>query len=137
MTKTITKKQIIEALQTEPILKRGFWFEPDFYGHKIKCSVCAVGCILRAMSFETWARENGYLLNELGSVVTKHVNCGDIGLWKRRKSEYLETNNYLAALSVHFESGYGRKQCIKFVEQNFPDRLSITVQTSNMIQRRV
>jgi len=132
MVKIITKKQIIKALQKEPTLKRGWWFGPDPRKPKAKCSVCAVGCILRTMSFETWARENSYSPNQLGTIATKHVSCGSIGSWEKRELKYLSTHNYLAALSVHFESGHKRNQCIKFVERNFPDRLAVTIQASDM-----
>lgn len=128
-TKSITKEKIIEALREEPLLRRGFWFGIKTKSAK-SCSVCAVGSILRKMSFEKWAAENNISGPELGdSVVNLWELEGSVGSKARKVDieDHIQNENYLAALSGYFENGHTRKQCIEFVKKHFPKRLTVTV----------
>ena len=127
MKKSITKVQIMKALKDEPLLEHRGWFKESGPGISEKdCAVCAVGCVLRAMSFETWARKTGLILNGLGWRAVKssaHVTHDDyfyIGI-------HLKNRNYLAALSAYFESDHSRKECIAFVKKNFPKKLTLEI----------
>ena len=62
MKKSITKSDIIKAITNEPVLRRGYWFAS---GGKKDCSVCVVGSVIRAISFEKWGRKNKIGLNHL------------------------------------------------------------------------
>lgn len=126
MKKSITKQGIINALKNEPRLKVGRWFhDNNDYTYKKDCAVCAVGCVLRAMSFEKWAQEKGLDLITLGNRGVHYEPTGGDSYFQLTK--YLSDKNYLAALSCFFERGKTRKQCIAFVKKHFPRKLTITI----------
>jgi len=143
MKKSITKKQIIKALETELHLERGKFFAPVMvyrsdkgYGSsrrifKKDCPVCAVGSVLRAMSYETWAKRNKLDLTALGEYVTVEDY---IGLHHKK---LIKEKNYLGALSCYFEDHDGnRKKTIKFVRKYFPAVLTITVSKGSLPYER-
>jgi len=116
MIKSITKVDVIKALQKEP-LKRGLFFRSD----KKNCMVCVVGAVLRYMSFEKWARTKCKTLLGLGSAATYNRNIGIDPMY------LVESENYLGALSCYFEDGHTIKQCIAFVKKYFPNKLTIKI----------
>lgn len=136
MKKSITKKQIMRALKDEPLLKRKEWFQStsDVEGvnfsvlryNKIDCAVCAVGCVLRAMSFEKWARQRKLSLNSLGIRAIAFSPLDRVVA--RSIKENLRRKNYLSALSRYFEGGKTREQCIAFVNKNFPSKLTLVIE---------
>lgn len=130
MEKTISKFDIVKALVNEPKLEKGYWFTPTLstknkLGQQPKrnCAVCAVGSILRAMSFEKWARKNKCDLNNVATAAVKSEDISSSD--KSQIPRHLQEKNYLAALSCYFESGKSRLECIKFVVNKFPKELTI------------
>jgi len=122
VTKSITKAKIIEALKTEKLV-RSDWFHQDSVDIKGKCDVCAVGAVLRKMSFEKWALRNGFSPRAVADQVT-----GDIVADRDEIGAYLAEGDYLSALSCYFEDvSENPKNLVKFVEKNFPDKLRINV----------
>jgi len=114
-TKIIKKSDVIQALKKER-LKTGDWFKPSYSrsGNEIirkNCDVCAIGAILRKMSFEAWGRKNGLDLNIMGE---EAVNFGP--------------NDYLGSLSDTFENGASKKECIQFVKRTFPRQFELTIE---------
>ena len=79
MKKTITKEKVIEALEKENLRRNQF-----FHGHrKPGCAVCAVGAVLRKMSFEEWVRKISpehfkHNLKELGIKSTRSRSVEEI-----------------------------------------------------------
>lgn len=132
MKKSITKLDVVKALVNEPTLKRRSWFhiEPSRSTPKKNCSVCAVGSVLRAMSFEKWGRKIKLNLNELGTCAVKTDDITDQDA--EFIPEHLKDKNYLAALSCYFESGKSRLQCIQFVISKFPEILTVEVDEDSL-----
>ena len=125
MIKSITKAQVIIALKKEP-LTRGSFFG-GIKRTKKKCEVCAVGAILRYISFETWAHDIGYNINRVAYALTNQIaTCQDPkGLIKEK--------NYLGALSCYFEDNHTKKQCIAFVKKHFPKKLTLEIKEDEII----
>ena len=124
MRKTIKKVDVVEALLREKTLIQNQWFNSKSTNKPRKgCEVCAVGAILRAMSFEKWAIKNKIRLNTMGKVAVKSIAITEFDAIY----DHLEKENYLAALSCYFESGHSKRGCIKFVKDHFPDVLTVTV----------
>lgn len=124
VTKTITKKQVIEALETEPLTLGNFWvyskIVPD-------CSVCAVGAVLRRTSFERAFRGRNSMT--IGELATKNQYFEGLGKVK----SLLKSRNWLGALSSYFE-GLScnmlprEKKTIAFVKKNFPAKFQLTIE---------
>jgi len=126
MRKSITKSQAIKAIKTEKNLSyNGDWFEENLDYYKKDCNVCAVGAILRNMSFEKWARKISFDLQELGWVAVGGREAGVASM--EYIKDHLKSKNYLAALSCYFESGKTRTQCVNFIKKNFPAKLTLTI----------
>lgn len=119
MKKTITKRQVINALEEQP-LATGSYFYSD--GSK-KCRVCAVAAILIKMGFEKEARKRD-LLDIIGSIATQDM-C--VPFTELKIMDALEEKNYLGALSGHFEQNGTRKSAIEFVKKNFPEKLTLKI----------
>ena len=134
MTKEITKQQVLKALRNEP-LEGGQFFAND----KPNCNVCAVGAVLREVSFETWFKKMDIRFT-VSRVVGDMVWLGGfshIGDWRQA----LKDKQYLSALSIKFEKlltsadGYGtqnvtprrRQIMIDFVERYFPTSFTVTL----------
>lgn len=133
--KTISKADIIQALQREP-LQRGYWVNP-YAKEGEACSVCAVGAVLRA------CRLPDSEINNAARVATSDVAClndatdnyvdpSDRKQRERIIDNLIEDRNYLGALSCLFEAqdpeddehaptAEERKELIDFVENRFPD----------------
>jgi hypothetical protein len=132
LTKVIKKSQVIKALKTEK-LKRGQWFYINDYVSTLPptltCKVCAVGAVLRQVSFVKWAIKNNVNWGYLGDSATNNSEClrGDDA--KEEIELELNNKNYLAALSNYYESGHTRKQCIEWVKKNFPKQFKLTINT--------
>ncbi len=125
MIKSITKAQVIIALKKEP-LTRGSFFGA-IKTTKKKCDVCAVGAILRYISFETWAHDNGYERDRLGYIITnKEATSQDT-------KRLIKEKNYLGALSCYFEDNHTKKQCIAFVKKHFPKKLTLEIKEDEII----
>lgn len=123
MTKIIKRSVVIKALKTENLV-RGWFFKSSENKAEVypkDCKVCAVGAILRHVSFETWARKNNVDLGDLGVDATNGQYAED------NYKELLEYKNYLGALSNYFELGRTRKQCIDFVKRYFPKSFKLTI----------
>jgi len=122
MKKSITKANVIKALKKEK-LKCGWFFNSNVtINNVVDCSVCAVGAVLRHMSFEKWAIEQCLNTNGLGyaAVENKYIS-EDI-------NQLLKEKNYLGALSNYFEDYHGdRAKTIAFVKKHFPNKLTITI----------
>lgn len=132
--KTITRRQVIKALRTEP-LQSGEWCDgPTGYtvpAKNLDCTVCAVGAVLRQvtdMRVEEIYDFGAQLNNRTDATISDSANQKDISL-------FLADGNYLAALSAYFESTipdkapYGkrhRERLVKFVKKNFPTNIPVT-----------
>jgi len=122
MKKSITKTEVIKALQKEP-LQRGSYFYGD---KKSVCKVCAVGAVLRAMSFEKWARKVNTEPGLLGNIATNYAAKG------YNPKDLLDYKNYLGALSCYFEAGNSKAECITFVKKYFPSKLTLTIDKDDL-----
>lgn len=130
----VTKSQIIEAIKTEP-LRAGSWYSVELNG---SCLVCAVGAVLRNackmdyFNIERFASAN-YKTNT-------HPATPEM------MGHLLENNRHMEALSCFFEDACAeaswnedttpeniskesmseiRKLTVDFVEEYFPDEVSI------------
>lgn len=124
MIKTITKKQVIEALEKEPVLESGSWFRGR---PKSGCAVCAVGAVLRKVSFEKWARRLRADLGTLGLVATNYSFSPSDDLNKSLKDK-----NWLGTLSIYFERGHSREKCIAFVKKHFPSKFTLEIKARDV-----
>ncbi len=124
MIKTITKKQVIKALKTEPLTKGSYFHSQIIKGYK--CDVCAVGAVLRHMSFEKWALENRLSTNALGTIATKGLSIGS------NHKNLIKNGNYFGALSCYFEAGHSKSKCIQYVEKNFPLKLTLEINETDL-----
>jgi len=121
MRKSITKTNVIKALNKEDLVRGNF-----FQRESTKCAVCAVGAVLRHMSFEKWAIKLINRQGNIGDVATKNVYVnGSIRYLIKEK-------NYLGALSCYFEQGHTKKTCIKFVKRYFPKKLTIEIRKEDI-----
>lgn len=141
MKKSITKANCIKALKKEK-LKRESFFHCTYVdsGGEVAylptCTVCAVGAILRHMSFEKWARERNISLPSIGYAAVGYLcSPGDYhGINTAEETRGLiKEKEYLAALSVYFESGKSKKQCIEFVRKNFPAILTVEIKKGELL----
>lgn len=150
---SVTKRQVIKAIETEPLLS-GTWVhtseEDSKFKNNTQCPVCAVGSILdiglgkhvspseideigsmlvREATFACCALENGQEVNTF--------NTSDL---KTKAKELAKKGEYLSALSGLYEglsqrdemkTQYGfannrlRRILINFVKTNFPGKLNI------------
>jgi len=122
MRKSITKANVIKALQKEKLKRKNFFHGVSGLLWDIKCSVCAVGAVLRKMSFEEWAKQQGWNQFRIGEAATKGIYSSNHD-YKR----LIKEKNYLGALSCYFEKGNSKKKCIEFVKQYFPSKLTIEI----------
>lgn len=116
MKKTITKWQIVQALKTEPLIRNQYFkaaLEYNMVAYRENCPVCAVGAILRHMSFEKWARKEGIGLHKLGCIATCEFS-------------------YLGKLSDVYEQiakedgiEVARTRSIAFVKKHFPAKITL------------
>lgn len=127
----ITKEEIIEALDTEP-LATGYWvnFGGDFDGTFRKslgeCAVCAVGAIFKHklsgdLSAYAVERHIDELMRHMGSLHDP-----------RQAEEHAEAGRYLQAISCVFEGTAGdmdkrREVTIKFVKEEFPEKIFLDI----------
>lgn len=120
MTKIITRRQVLRALRTEPSIYSGSFFRGD----KPNCKVCAVGAVLRQVSFEKYLRDNDCRINDV-----VYDNMNDAGGFSDRDcfEDELANKNWLGALSVYFEQGNSVKKCIEFVKKYFPPSFEFTI----------
>lgn len=121
MKKSITKENVIKALESE-VLCRRYFFEKKRLLTPPGCKVCAVGAVLRHMSFEKWGRKNKLDLNHIG-----WASLHDADPVGQDPYDLLKDKQYLAALSNYFEDGNSKKKCIAFVEKNFPEKLIVEI----------
>lgn len=127
MTKIITKKLIIKALQTEK-LRHGDFFRSD----KPNCTVCAVGAVLRHVSFESWVRNKlgrSVCASAIGDIATQ--NCAILHS-SMDVHTLVQNKNYLGALSCYFEDGHTKRACIAFVKKYFPKSFKCTIKEENL-----
>lgn len=131
MRKIIRRSVVIEALRKEPLAPDKFFHEP---GDKT-CRVCAVGAVLRHVSFETWAIKHDRALQSLGRVAAGFQYIGF------SPNNLIAEGNYLGALSCYFEGMMQkrflvtdkiRKRLVKFVEKNFPESFYLTIYESDL-----
>lgn len=118
-TAVITRRGVLEALKKEPLAIGSIFHDEGKPG----CKVCAVGAVLRRFSFERFIRSRvgAYRLNQ----VAMRLFSGDLVAMRYANIEierYLDHKEYLPALSVYFEQGRTRAQCLRFVRKNFPVR---------------
>ena len=134
MTKEITKQQVLEALWNEP-LEGGQFFATD----EPNCKVCAVGAVLRVVSFETWFKKMDirFTVSRIVGDMVCPSGYSYVGDWRYA----LNHKDYLSALSMKFEKllmsadGYGtqnvtprrRQIMIDFVERYFPNSFMVTL----------
>ena len=115
---TITKKQIIEAINNEP-LSNGLFvpFIPN-----PKCTVCAVGAVLRTAGLHNQA------IHDIGDRLIGTGDCGTDSDYRK----YLAKKKYMLALSSKFETlayqnedmGFVRTKLTAFVNRNFPAKFT-------------
>lgn len=127
MIKSISKKDVIKALKTENLKRGRFFRNPE----QRDCAVCAVGAVLRHMSFETWtlsaANTRGISLWGLGEQACRGRCTSGQAMTSAQYKEMIAGGNYLGALSVYFEAGNTRKRCIEFVKRYFPETLTLEI----------
>lgn len=119
----ITRRQVINALRTEP-LTHGTWVYQDGFNGPSKeteCPVCAVGAVLRKAGLSNYEIDQaGNALMDNGSVTSDTA-----------VADYLANGLYLNALSCEFESRriHGkalkatkafRERLITWVKKNLP-----------------
>lgn len=142
ITQILTKKLIIEALRTEPLVSGAFFRitnETDQEVHT--CEVCAVGAVMRKSGIvkkllqpkvlENYGFEANDIATNTASVLCNQFISGDN--WCR----LIKEKNYLGALSNFFENEEmihsgpvlkkTRRRCIEFVKLNFPDQFKVEV----------
>lgn len=126
----VTKQQILDAIKSEnligghgPINSRYDLFNRiEIYDNK--CSVCAVGAVLRHTGVA-----NGTQINYVFSAVTKGADADDLA----SVGQALKDKNWMAALSIKFEQlclenitmATLRKRIANFVKRNFPSRVKL------------
>ena len=139
-TKIIKKSDVIVALKTER-LKRGHWFTPTYELNKGEpckknCRVCAVGAVLRKVSFEQWARNKSLSLNLLGEKAVRFNKNSQYSFNSTSTitdvEDALKDKNYLGALSAYFEQGHIKKQCIECVKKKFPKKFKLSINSKNL-----
>jgi hypothetical protein len=105
---TITKKNAIKAVMTEP-LRGNRWFH---YGDISKCDVCAVGAVLRNSTNlknvrYTMALDMAEKVVDVDHyTVSSHGYAHDGDAYKKTYLKALEGKNYMGALSMYFEYLY-------------------------------
>jgi hypothetical protein len=105
---TITKKNAIKAVMTEP-LKGNQWFHD---GNVSKCEVCAVGAVLRnSTNFKnvsyTRAVDMAYQVVDVDYYTVSSSGYEYNGYdYKGTYRDALENKNYMGALSMYFEHLY-------------------------------
>lgn len=109
MKTTITKKEILKALETEP-LEQGHWVALEGLPTVGTCRVCAVGAVLRHC---------GLTNVEISEYAGQVVRAQSID-----RNLTLEDGDWVSALSDIFERS-GKKAAIRFVQERFPDKVSI------------
>lgn len=115
--KSITKAEVLEALSTEP-LEGGAWFSTYEKRQLATCSVCAVGAILRKMSFSKALPDrciikssvhyiNGKLIYPpLGSELTEDMSLpSDI-------DDAYNSGNFFSILSCEFETAEEKRRYV-------------------------
>lgn len=105
----ITKKQVLKALDTEP-LGAGSWISKD--PEQGICTVCAVGAVLRLKG------QSGSLIERYGNTLLDSLYIVDSSAGIVDIKESLRDKQYLAALSGKFES--------MLMESNYPTRRQVT-----------
>lgn len=137
ITKWIKREDAIGAVKTEPLMP-GSFFEND---NDPKCRVCAVGAVMRKVSFEKsikdiyFKRGTAY---DLGFIARDQVCIGRSTGDRKNKMHALKYKHYLSALSIHFEDKCkmlcftleGKKiraSCVSFIKRHFPKRFKVTV----------
>ena len=130
-TYNFTKAEVIEAMETEPLLKTGDWFNILFPGRvnlqSLKtCPVCAVGSLIR---YKGWLKLVNY--EEADIIDDLMENTGT------DTEDSLKHGHYIAALSNYFEDEFqfedpntdiARMKLVNFVEGTFPDKFSVEVE---------
>lgn len=135
MKNTISKKDILKAINTEP-LAYGEWVKmdkdgsgwPTIISSDKNCSVCAVGSILRQAGL------TNKRIHDFGFEMLHHgsVTANDPYLEHSLK-DALKNKEYLHALSIKFENQANkigvnkrtRSALTKFIEVNFPNRIKL------------
>jgi hypothetical protein len=126
--KTITRRDVLAAIRTEP-LRPGNWVVTT---ENVKCEVCAVGAVLRHAGL------NNEEIFEFGDIMMHYGKCSVDGYGSKEDIEdtiqgMLRNNRYLHALSITFEFysrrlGKGkriRKVLANFVKKNFPKTIKL------------
>jgi len=132
--KWITKKEVLQAIKTEP-LTSGNWVKLDDkkrFNDKT-CSVCAVGAVLRKAGLGNQAINDFGDALAMQGVVAPDSYLESEGYVEAEIQDYLDTEKYLHALSYKFEyqankTGVGKRTrniLAKFVEVNFPDKIKL------------
>lgn len=151
---TVTKAQVVRALETEPILPGTFvssGYDKCGYNNNFKCPVCAVGSILsstRDQHFLDAAEANYYLL-----CIVEHYHGCKLDYMDSVIGELLAKERWLSALSVlcesisdnelltnshkyldnEFANPEFRKLLIDFVDTNFPQEFEIDTEASDSL----
>lgn len=139
--KTVTKKQILKAIKSEP-LRGGSWVR-SFGRDYADCEVCAVGAVLR----NTFRKKTVKRLVEdliIGAVICNQIFSID-DYWPGATRQLKREKNYMGLLSVKFEYLWAnhvtghcddngdwvyvgvdtvRKKLSKFVQEHFPNKVT-------------
>lgn len=120
--KYVTKKTILKAIATEPLIGGSFVLSAD--DERKDCSVCAVGAVLRRAGMKNSE------IYDFGRVMVDSGPCAN-----REESipEVLKDGEFLHALSLKFEAqsdrtGYGKRTrnvLANFVKKHFPHRIKL------------
>ena len=131
-TKTISRKDILQAIRTEPLLP-GAWIHSRFDDKKSmlvlddECPVCAVGAVLRKAGIVSYLIATTAAFN----VDSAFDYLGGANVEEMKAA--LQEGAYLNALSMKFEKlaktyGVGKRtrdRLVKFVKANFPKEIEI------------
>lgn len=147
-TVEISRKKIIQAILKEPVdtLKGGYWVTEDKQGVKqlVKnktCAVCAVGAVMRNVVLNKY--QNIECINDAAQKAAS--SSDESGKWMLKLSDFFE-NHYWNNRS-NFENDWSlslnkrrkllraatektRKETIKFVKENFPEKILININGS-------
>ena len=141
ITKTIKRGVVIKAIRKEH-LQTTVWIDIDAGVGVLECPVCAVGAVLRKVSFvKALVDDNkGRWANQIigRSLLTNcNVNADEIASSSSTKqiNSLLKRGLYLQALSGRFETWFNdklptakrRERLVEWVKHNFPREFEFTL----------
>lgn len=133
----ITRRETLHAIRTEP-LKAGKWASNE-EGNEGKCSVCAVGAVLRKAGLDDAC------INQFGNrMIINFKNVTALSVYSKKDEnekieEHLDNDRFLQALSLKFEcqakrTGAGKRTrtiLADFIKANFPKKIELSYEQTS------